>query len=243
MNSPAIDHSLSTVAIRYEHDVVLARQRARQIAAALGFVSQDQVRIATAVSEIARNAFRYARGGKVEFGLAAAGAGAAMGMCIADHGPGIPNLQQILDGQYVSRTGMGMGIIGARRLMDDMRIESAPGSGTVVGLFKNLPHGAPPVTQALLASVADQLARQTPEAPFEELQRQNQELLRTLDELQQRQDQLALLNKELEDTNRGVVALYAELDERADFLRRAAELKPQFLATMTHEFRTPVNSI
>ena len=67
--------------------------------------------------------------------------------------------------------------------------------------------------------------------------------MRTLDELRQRQEELTRLNRELEDTNRGVVALYAELDERADHLRRADEVKTRFLSNMTHEFRTPLNSI
>ena len=90
---------------------------------------------------------------------------------------------------------------------------------------------------------AHELARKPPSDPFEEVQRQNQELLRALDELAQRQEELAALNRELEDTNRGVVALYAELDEKADHLRRADELKSRFLSNMSHEFRTPVNSI
>src|SRR5262249_51286513 len=94
-----------------------------------------------------------------------------------------------------------------------------------------------------LARIADELARQPASDPLQEVQRQNQELLRALDELGRRQDELAGLNRELEDTNRSVVALYAELEEKADHLRRADDLKSRFLSNMSHEFRTPVNSI
>src|SRR5690349_18446912 len=189
--------ALLTLEIRYEHDVVLARQRARQIAALLGFVGQDQTRLATAVSELARNAFEYARGGRVRFEVERASraasrgtpaeAGQALVVRVSDSGPGIPDVQAVLDGRYVSRTGMGLGLVGARRLADRFEVVTGPGAGTTVEIARFLPRGAALVTPQDAARIADELARQTARGPFEEVQQQNQELLSTLEELRARQ--------------------------------------------------------
>ena len=233
---------LVTVVVKYEDDVVGARQRARQIAALLGFDVTEQTRIATAVSEIARNAFVYAGGGRVEFAIEGSTPPQLLIVRIIDKGQGIGRLADVLSGQYESATGMGIGIVGARRLMDHFAIESTA-RGTFVTLKKMLPRRARLVGPADVARLTERLAADATSRPIDEVRQQNQELLRTLEDLSARQQDLVRLNRELEDTNRGVVALYAELDERADHLRRADEVKTRFLSNMTHEFRTPVNSI
>jgi signal transduction histidine kinase len=244
-----LNFPIISVPIQHEQDVVLARRRARQIAELLRFDAQEQVRVATAVSEIARNAFTYAGGGRAEFSVEMDEARAAFAIRIVDDGPGIADLETILNGSYHSRTGMGMGILGARRLMDSVQIDSHPGNGTAVKMSKDLPQGVGRFSSKSLAGIVQSLARE-PQDVFEEVRNQNRDLLRALDEvrhakaeLEQRQEQLLRLNRELEETNRGVVALYAELDERAERLRHADTMKSRFLSYVSHEFRTPLNGI
>src|SRR5262249_55671169 len=134
-----MSNALLSLLLRHERDVVLARQRARQIAVLIGFQGQDQTRLATAVSEIARNAVTYAAGGKVEFSIEGQTVPQVFAIRVSDQGPGIAELPRILAGEYRSPTGMGLGIIGTRRLMDHVAITSTPASGTSVVLKKIVP--------------------------------------------------------------------------------------------------------
>ena len=233
--------SILRTEILHEGDVVLARRRAREIAVLLGFDSQDQSRLATAVSEIARNAFQYGGGGRVEF-LLSDDSPQLLLVRITDRGPGIRRLEDVLSGRYVSATGMGIGITGARRLMDRFEITSSA-DGTAVTLGKALPKRAARVSPASIAHLSGKLAVGDTLDLSDEIQQQNQELLATLGELRSRQTDIERLNQELEETNRGVVALYMELDERAQDLARAADLKSRVLSDISHEIRTPLNAI
>src|SRR5579864_4902590 len=171
------------VNIRSEYDTVAARQRARQIARLLGFDSQDQTRISTAVSEIARNAFNYAGGGQIEYQIEGNVAPQLFLVKVTDSGPGIRDLSSILDGTYRSQTGMGLGIMGARRLMDQFRIESTPGKGATIWLKKLLPKGASLVQAPEVTKLVTALTREVPQDPFRELQHQNHELMGALEEI------------------------------------------------------------
>ncbi len=244
---PASLQSLLKVELSLETDFLLARQRAKQIAALVGFELQDQTRIATAVSEIARNAWEYGKGGMVEYFLDPAGGRASAGLriVVTDRGPGIANLEQIWAGTYVSETGMGIGMLGARRLLDDVEVQTGAG-GTQVTLLKQLPRQAPdpppvPRLAAELARTASASSDTT--AASVALHDQNQELLTLLSELRARESELRALNVELEETNRGVLALYAELADKAHAVQQASEMKTRFLSGVTHELRTPLNSI
>jgi signal transduction histidine kinase/CheY-like chemotaxis protein len=238
MNMPLINLEL-----RIEADIVLARQRARQIAALLGFAHLDQARIATATSEIARNAIQYAGGGRVEF-VVETGAAPKMLIRILERGPGINDLNAILEGEYISPTGLGLGIIGAKRLMDQFAVDTGAAAGATVSMSKTLPTRTSNITPQEIARLSAELARQAPSGLLAELQQQNQELLNTLQELRDRQAEIAQIHsRELDETNRGVVALYAELEEGTKDLQRLSDLKSRFLSEMSHEFRSPLNSI
>ncbi len=226
---------LLSVALSEPEDIVVARQRARQVASLVGLDASSQTRLAASVSEISRNALTYAGGGRVAFAIVRS-APSVLCVRISDNGPGIADLDAVLEGRT-----SGQGIPSARRLVDDFTITSGA-DGTSVMLARRLPDGVV-ISAGDVARIVGALRTGFAPNPVAELETQNTELIASLTELRTRQDELVRLNTELEDTNRGVVALYAELDERAEQLRQASELKSRFLSNMSHEFRTPLNSI
>jgi signal transduction histidine kinase/CheY-like chemotaxis protein len=236
-------HPLLHLDVRNERDIVVARQRTRHVSSLLGFDSQDQVRVATAVSELARNALRHAGGGTIEFLLhLESPERTSLAVVIADRGPGIPDLDRAMNSPGPAGEAK-LGLIAAQRLMDTFHIDSAPARGTTISLGKTLPRRGEPPSTLRIGAIVRELAAHRPQDETAEINEQNRELMRSLEELRLRQEELARLNAELEDTNRGVMALYAELDERATHLRLADETKTRFLSAISHEFRTPVNSI
>jgi serine/threonine-protein kinase RsbT len=124
------------VAILSAADIVQVRQRGREFAASAGFSSGDQTVIAVAISEIARNIVTYAKRGEVTLRLVANGERHGVTVVAQDHGPGIADLDRALQDGFSTSGGLGLGLPGARRLMDDFVVESAAGMGTTVTMTK-----------------------------------------------------------------------------------------------------------
>jgi serine/threonine-protein kinase RsbT len=125
------------IAIESDADVVVARQRARALAAQVDLTSTDQTLLATAISELARNITAYAVRGEVLVGVVRGDNGRRGVRVVArDDGPGIEDIQAALTDGYTTGNGLGLGLPGARRLVDEFDIETAPGQGTTVTLVK-----------------------------------------------------------------------------------------------------------
>jgi signal transduction histidine kinase/CheY-like chemotaxis protein len=217
--------------------VFAARRLGRELAAGLALDRQDQTRVATALSEVSRSAVTAGRTAVIVFAANAADL----------------VLTVTVDGEVP-----GDGIAAAARLMDTVIAD-----GRVVRMTKRRPAGAQPDTRAVsdTHAVREQMAAMLPESTLEELRRNNDDLIAALEDLKGQKEQLLLLNaelqetnrgvmalynelsEELEQTNRGVVALYRELEEKSEQLRAASESKNRFWANVSHELRTPLNSI
>jgi serine/threonine-protein kinase RsbT len=124
------------IAVTADVDVVNARQRGRELAAQAGFSSGDQTVIAAAISEIARNILNYAKRGEVVLSVVTNGDRQGVIVVARDQGPGIPDVQRALEDGYSTSGGLGLGLPGARRLMDDFDVTSSVGQGTTVTMKK-----------------------------------------------------------------------------------------------------------
>jgi signal transduction histidine kinase len=223
-----VKERLLALELRLEPDVVLIRQCARSLAAGLGFDVHAQTRMATAVSEAARVVFVANGAATATFELVG-GATPLFVACIST-----------VEAPGVEESGAHAALVAGRRLLDAYE-ERRDADAWTIELGLRLPPGVWPLPphrlQELAASLpgsADTLA---------DLRQQNFALLAVQDELRVRQDELTRLNGELAETNSGVLALYAELEDKAEALRRSSDTKARVYSEMNHEVRTPINAI
>lgn len=126
----------SSVEILTEWDIVAARQLGRNVAKELGFGTVDQARITTAISELARNIYLYAGQGKIEIRQLTENGLKGILIIAADQGPGIPDIRKVMEDGFSTSGGLGAGLPGVKRLMDEFKIETIPGEGTDIRATK-----------------------------------------------------------------------------------------------------------
>jgi serine/threonine-protein kinase RsbT len=124
------------ISILSDADIITARQESRQLAIQLGLRTTDQTLIVTAVSEVARNILQYAKRGEINLTLIQEGGKQGLMVVAEDQGPGIPNIQQAMQDGYSTGNSLGLGLSGAKRLMDEFEISSEVGKGTVIKMKK-----------------------------------------------------------------------------------------------------------
>ena len=122
--------------LKSSNDVVMARQKVRQWAIELRFSLVDQTKLVTAASELARNTLNYGLGGEMTIEVITAGVRSGLRLTFEDHGPGIPDIEEALKDGYTSGSGMGLGLGGSRRLVNEFGIESEAGKGTRVTVVR-----------------------------------------------------------------------------------------------------------
>ena len=123
-------------AVRIEQDVVMARQTARKLAVETGLRLVDQTKLVTAASELARNTVVYGRGGDMDWEILEDERRKGLRLTFRDQGPGIADMKLAMTDGWTSGSGLGLGLTGAKRLVDDFSVESAPGEGTRVMICK-----------------------------------------------------------------------------------------------------------
>lgn len=122
----------SSVEIITEWDIVAARQLGRNEAKKAGFGTVDQARITTAISELARNIYLYAGKGRIEIERVSEGGAFGIKIIASDEGPGIPDLRKVMEDGFSTSGGLGAGMPGVKRLMDEFKVSSEPGVGTII---------------------------------------------------------------------------------------------------------------
>jgi signal transduction histidine kinase len=223
-----------TLPLRTQEDVLLTRRRARDLAALLQFTPAEQIGLSTAVWEVARMAERR---GEVELAIVESPPSVAVRITVS----GVPRsaLAISADGPHLDLNGLG-------RLVDQVETRDANGAAVVRLSAAAGPDAWVPGVDELelvLASLTRHDTGGGGPGIVDELRQQNFELLTTLATLREREHELTDLNRELGDTNLAVTALYAELEQQADELRRRAEANARFLSELTHELRTPLYAV
>ncbi len=207
-------HRILKLVAKADSDLVVARQRTRQIANLAGMSTLESTRLVTAVSEIVRNAIRYAGEGRIEFNIFQDANKQFLEVVVSDSGSGF-SPDSIDNSNHEGALSV------CKRLVDELDVQSHS-DGTKVRLRKAAGQSLSWITSTALETWIATLKKNSPFSVVEDLEQQNKQLLDTLSELEKTK---------------------SKLEERTDQLKQANKYKGEFLANMSHEIRTPLNAV
>ncbi|HEU4850815.1 MAG TPA: sensor histidine kinase [Telluria sp.] len=224
--------SILSLPVRSELDVIAVRQRARQIATLCGFATQDQARIATTISELARNVFDSASVGEVSFSISGPGTRQTLVVVVEDR---VAESMRTTGAAQPAGEERAIGIVAARRFMDACDIK-ARSDGTAIVLHKHLPAQAACLSRTEIDGALERLDPLPSNVALSEAHHQNRELGDALAAIQLKQAELIDLSTRLEETNRNVESLNRRL-------MTADRRKDEFLSMLSHELRAPLSTV
>lgn len=211
-----------------ELDIILVHKRAHQLCEFTGMSISDKTRFSTAISEICRNCIEYAKFGDITFSIVEDNGQYFIESSIEDQGCGIKNIEEILKKEHINSSVRGVGILHSRKLVDLFNIETSPG-GTMVSLGMKVPSKHPPISALIISGWIKNFEKNVPVSPYEEIKKQNIQLLDVAEELK-------LKNLQAENQIEEIKALNEKL-------RKANQELEDFAYTISHDLKSPINNI
>jgi|GEM_PF-1670663 len=244
-----MERIVNRIYIQNELDVMLAHKRGKQLAEITGLNFADQSKFAAAVSEISRNAVEHGEEGEIKFIIAESGIKFWLKAIVQDKGKGIEDINEALT-KGPDKKGKGIGIVNAKKLVDQFEIESRYGHGTTVRLSMHIPPSHPPINESIINGWKEFFENEAVLSPYEMLKKQNFQLIDTLEQvkvknimIENQLEEIKRLNNQLEKNNGEISRLSSEMIQQNTQLKKKNNELDEFAYIVTHDLKAPLNNM